>query len=277
MPTLLDQCDGATMIPHPFAAENLGVMVFENGTVTREYFRDIYNGGSWEMFNADIVDTTPGGSLGLDDKMFGFFCECSFQDRQQIDFADNQQERIPKDIKGVTRFESGLRIPEFTNVHHVPRLLMESQFLAFRIHIARLMKETDKDLQPYSQLPFDSTLAHTRAKRIMATGASKESNNMTILNLLANVLGCPIYKRYIRTQQGALLEPTPSVGAAYLARYMMGVKGSFRDMLSHPAVAPNKLGTDVMVAQPDEDEAELYGAMMREWWRLEGVVVREWA
>ncbi|KAG6824073.1 hypothetical protein H0H93_002601, partial [Arthromyces matolae] len=118
------------LIPHPAqdAGEKrkyIAVLTSRNADIPRAYVRDKYT-KSWSAFDRLVAIVPPGGSIGLDDKLFSFFYLQS--DVYPLSHLQNI----------AVRFETGVRVPEFRDLRANPRCLVESQVLAFRVKWARM-------------------------------------------------------------------------------------------------------------------------------------------
>src|SRR6202167_1255110 len=117
-----------------------------NADVPRALVRDMYT-KSWSAFDRLVAIVPPGGSIGylnrsyadeedmadeitisLDDKLFSFWLL--------------QGDSFPfSHVKGIFRFETGVKVNEFRDLRANPRCLVESQVLSFRVRWA-LMTST---------------------------------------------------------------------------------------------------------------------------------------
>lgn len=115
---------------------------FRNADVPRALVRDMYT-KSWSAFDRLVSVVPPGGSIGfvsavlsvssfvytaffsLDDKLFSFWLL--------------QGDSHPlSHVKGIFRFETGVKVNEFRDLRANPRCLVESQVLSFRVRWARM-------------------------------------------------------------------------------------------------------------------------------------------
>ena len=113
-----------------------------NADVPRALVRDMYT-KSWSAFDRLVSVVPPGGSIGfvlaissvssliytafssLDDKLFSFWLL--------------QGDSHPMShVKGIFRFETGVKVNEFRDLRANPRCLVESQILSFRVRWARM-------------------------------------------------------------------------------------------------------------------------------------------
>ncbi|TFK98058.1 hypothetical protein BDV98DRAFT_573408 [Pterulicium gracile] len=118
------------IVPHPVQESGerkryIAVVTHRNADVARALVRDMYT-KSWSAFDRLVAIVPPGGSIGLDDKLFSFW--------------RLQPEAHPfSHIKGIFRFETGLKVNEFRDLRANPRCLLESQVLSFRVTWAHML------------------------------------------------------------------------------------------------------------------------------------------
>ncbi|KAH8978855.1 hypothetical protein EDB92DRAFT_1955857 [Lactarius akahatsu] len=100
------------------------MLTSRNADVPRALVRDMYT-KSWSAFDRLVSVVSPGGSIGLDDKLFSFWLL--------------QGDSHPlSHVKGIFRFETGVKVNEFRDLRANPRCLVESQALSFRVRWARM-------------------------------------------------------------------------------------------------------------------------------------------
>jgi len=100
------------------------MLTSRNADVPRALVRDMYT-KSWSAFDRLVSVVPPGGSIGLDDKLFSFWLL--------------QGDSHPlSHVKGIFRFETGVKVNEFRDLRANPRCLVESQVLSFRVRWARM-------------------------------------------------------------------------------------------------------------------------------------------
>eukprot|EP00252_Welwitschia_mirabilis_P000703 TRINITY_DN10677_c0_g1_i1.p1 TRINITY_DN10677_c0_g1~~TRINITY_DN10677_c0_g1_i1.p1 ORF type:complete len:489 (-),score=95.73 TRINITY_DN10677_c0_g1_i1:65-1531(-) len=153
------------VLPNPVDPNCYMVMlVYKNGSLTRQDVRDRCANGSWEEFNNLLNQTSPlnSGKLGF------YFIE---------------PEILPPLPVGIHRYELGnykscsesdvsLReVPEFDAPSEV-RAIIEGQFLSMRSHTVRIGMPSPPE-------------------RLIATGGA--SANKQILSLAASIFGCSVY------------------------------------------------------------------------------------
>lgn len=134
---------------------HMALVCWKNGSLTREYVRDKYTGGSWPVFNR-FLNKTPPGNGG------------------RIGFYFKEPEITPLVLKpGIHLFNStkmsSIPIDKFIPEQHV-RAVLESQFLSMRLHCGNI------GLNPQT---------------IFATGGA--SVNISILRIIADVFGRDVY------------------------------------------------------------------------------------
>lgn len=191
----------------------------------------------------------------LDDKLFSFW----FLQADGFPFSH---------VKGIFRFETGIKVNEFRDLRANPRCLLESQFLSFRVRWSGILASgifanavgrggavpnvnaahlSGANL-PASNLglTFDPYDHSTLPSRILATGAA--ANFPSVVNIIGDIFNAPVI---IPTSQIDAAQVTPhrnapakghpsraSIGGAYVARWVWGrerggirVGGAFEDDL----------------------------------------------
>ncbi|KAJ7450069.1 hypothetical protein B0H11DRAFT_2202044 [Mycena galericulata] len=205
------------LYPHP--AQDPGeqrryvaVLTNRNADVPRALVRDMYT-KSWSAFDRLVAIVPPGGSIGLDDKLFAFW--------------HLQPDAHPfAHVKGIYRFETGIKVTEFRDLRANPRCLLESQVLGLRVKYAR-MRATGVLASPpsgahlsaaqtasnalssiptrlpgapptnsslsvsLSHLPFDPYDPSPLPTRILASGAA--ANFPALANLVTDVFNAPVF------------------------------------------------------------------------------------
>ncbi|KAL5521859.1 hypothetical protein ACEPAF_1703 [Sanghuangporus sanghuang] len=204
-----------TLVPHPAqdTAEKrryVAMLMNRNGDVPRALVRDMYT-KSWSAFDRLVAIVPPGGSIGLDDKLFSFW--------------HLQAEAFPfSHVKGIFRFETGIKTNEFRDLRANPRCLLESQLLSFRNRYARMRSSTlysRVSSTPQAQsliatglgLPFDPYSIAQLPRRILATGAA--ANFPSIVNLLGDIFNAPIFIPQTQLDSAHAVAPAgPGAGVA---------------------------------------------------------------
>ncbi|RIA98017.1 putative carbohydrate kinase [Glomus cerebriforme] len=141
---------------HPIMPTSyFSMLCYKNGSLTREYIRDIYTkDASWKRFN-NILDT-------------------SKPIKSKIGFYFLLQEIIPF-AKGIFRFDNNKLVKEFDDPNHNVRAIIESQFLSMKLRINKLLRRDKEKIQ----------------KLIVVGGASK---NDQIVKVLADVFGTQVWR-----------------------------------------------------------------------------------
>lgn len=243
---------GYVLLPHP--AQDLTtegrkyVLVFtsRNADVCRALVRDMYT-KSWSAFDRLVAIVPPGGSIGLDDKLFSYFRlqaeTYTFPSIPRPPYvpttahASRERDREMEPVKGIFRFETGVKVTEFRDLRANPRCLIESQILAFRVRWGmvkaigvltekKVVEEpgsrnasrgpsplpspraspmarptTHAPANPYSSLglPFDPYSPTPLPSRIIATGAA--ANFPSIVNLVGDVFCSGVYVPQTQVEQ----------------------------------------------------------------------------
>ncbi|KAJ3814370.1 D-xylulose kinase [Lentinula aff. lateritia] len=187
-----------SLFPHPAQDPTekrryIAVLTSRNADIPRALVRDMYT-KSWSAFDRLVAIVPPGGSIGLDDKLFSFW--------------HLQADSYPySHVKGIYRFESGVKVSEFRDLRANPRCLIESQVLAFRIRwmsiVANGVQGTAASMNgeggptalsnPFASLglsfnPYTPTLL---PRRVICTGAA--TNFPSVANLVGDAFNATIY------------------------------------------------------------------------------------
>ncbi|KAK4352257.1 hypothetical protein RND71_027775 [Anisodus tanguticus] len=153
------------VFPNPVDTESFMVMlVYKNGSLTREDIRDRYADGSWEVFNMFLQQTPPlnGGKIGF------YYKEHEILPPLPVGFHRYILDNFTGDsMDGVIEHE----VEEFDPPSEV-RALIEGQLLSMRAHAERLGMPSPP-------------------KKIIATGGA--SANDHILRMIASIFGCNVY------------------------------------------------------------------------------------
>lgn len=242
------------VLPHPAqdASEKrkyIAQLSSRNADVPRALVRDMYT-KSWSAFDRLVAITPPGGSIGLDDKLFSFWL-------LQGDAHPFQH------TKGIFRFESGVKTHEFRDLRANPRCLVESQLLSLRIRWARMLStgvlgspssygraknagvaaNTSTPRAPVPSnagvlsslgLPFDAYDANPLPARVLVTGAA--ANFPAVANLVGDVFAAPVFCPNTQIDSAHAGSPhrnapahgfpaRAALGGAYVARWVWGRVG----------------------------------------------------
>ena len=179
----------------------------------------------------------------LDDKLFSFWLL--------------QGDSYPfSHVKGIFRFETGIKVNEFRDLRANPRCLLESQIISFRVKWSRMIatgvlgpsgrgrgnfvqQQIPIPGRPQSVLsslglPFDPYDYQPLPGRILATGAA--ANFPAVANLVGDVFNAPVFipntqvdSAQVVPHRNAPAQGYPSraaIGAAYIARWVWGRESS---------------------------------------------------
>lgn len=223
------------------------MFVYKNGSLTREWVRDTYCDGSWDTFNAAIDE---GGA--------------SHPDRQGVGFYWIRPEILPWDARGVHRFEcrgtQWERVKDFALPRHNARAIVQSQFLDFRMRIARVLGAT-KGMQ---------------LSRVYVVGGAAE--NRTLCQLLSNVLNCEVARPVIVGRTSDSDERVPynigSVGSAYRARWTWECARNKTHVPFHQCIEKARASGGAsapfeVIARPEAPRAQAYAEFVQQWEELE--------
>ncbi|PCH34913.1 actin-like ATPase domain-containing protein [Wolfiporia cocos MD-104 SS10] len=235
-----------SLFPHPAqdASERKRYVIMltsRNADVPRALVRDMYT-KSWSAFDRLVAIVPPGGSIGLDDKLFSFWIL--------------QADSYPfSHVKGIFRFETGVKVNEFRDLRANPRCLLESQILSFRVRWSRMVgtgvlgtnatrgRGATASPSPISQqkrastapvtntgLPFDPYDFTGLPSRIISTGAA--GNFPSIANLVGDVFNAPVLLPTTQVDAAQVVPhrnaPPPgfparaALGGSYVARWVWG-------------------------------------------------------
>ncbi|KZT30038.1 actin-like ATPase domain-containing protein [Neolentinus lepideus HHB14362 ss-1] len=216
------------LYPHPAQDPNekkkyVVTLTNRNADVPRALVRDMYT-KSWSAFDRLVAIVPPGGSIGLDDKLFSFWLlqadSCPFSH-----------------VKGIFRFETGVKVNEFRDLRANPRCLIESQILSFRVRWSRMLATGVLGTQPQPPplsaslgVSFDPYDPAPLPARVIATGAA--ANFPSIANVVGDVFNAPVCMpaTQIDSAQASPHRNAPAggfpsraaLGGAYIARWAWG-------------------------------------------------------
>ena len=113
-----------------------------NADVPRALVRDMYT-KSWSAFDRLVSVVPPGGSIGFVLEIYSvsslIYTAFSSLDDKLFSFWLLQGDSHPMShVKGIFRFETGVKVNEFRDLRANPRCLVESQILSFRVRWARM-------------------------------------------------------------------------------------------------------------------------------------------
>ncbi|KAG9318826.1 hypothetical protein JVU11DRAFT_930 [Chiua virens] len=240
------------LFPHPAqdASEKrryVAMLTSRNADVPRALVRDMYT-KSWSAFDRLVAIVPPGGSIGLDDKLFSFWLL--------------QGDSYPlSHVKGIYRFETGIKVNEFRDLRANPRCLLESQVLSFRVRWSRMIStgvlgsnvnRNRGNVQtpgpgpspvvasaPSSRatslgLPFDPYDYSPLPARMLVTGAA--ANFPSVANLVGDVFNAPVFMPNTQVDSAQVVPhrnapangfpSRASLGGAYFARWIWGKERS---------------------------------------------------
>ncbi|KAH9290635.1 hypothetical protein KI387_034752, partial [Taxus chinensis] len=152
------------VLPNPVDPNNYMVMlVYKNGSLTREEIRNRCANGSWDIFNGFIDQTPPlnGGKMGF------YFKESEILPPLPVGIHRYELRNYENYAKGCV---TAHQVPEFDDLSEV-RAIMEGQFLSMRAHTQRIGMPSPPE-------------------RLIATGGA--SANSRFLSLIASIFGCPV-------------------------------------------------------------------------------------
>ncbi|GAA5974008.1 hypothetical protein JCM11641_008210 [Rhodosporidiobolus odoratus] len=151
--------------------------------VGRALVRDLYANGEWKIFSHLSAIVPHGGTIGLDDKYFGFF------------FPHGEASAA----QGFLRFVAGAKVQDFPDRKANPRLLLESQFMSLRLRLSHVYRSLTPALstfdsppiRPFDALGFPSLSKHVLPSRLIITGSPAQ--NPAISSLLSTMFCCPVF------------------------------------------------------------------------------------
>ncbi|KDP41549.1 hypothetical protein JCGZ_15956 [Jatropha curcas] len=231
------------VLPNPVDTEGYMVMlVYKNGSLTREDVRNCYAEKSWEVFNKFLEQTPP-----LNDGKLGFY----YKDHEilpplPVGFHRYiLQNFMGESLEGVNEQE----VQEFDPASEV-RALIEGQFLSMRAHAERF------------GMPIPP-------KRIIATGGA--SANQSILNSIASIFGCDVHT--VERPDSA------SLGAALRAAHgwLCNKKGSFVPIacLYKYKLEKSALSCKLSVSAGNQELVSKYALLMKKRMEIENRLVEK--
>ncbi|OCF78763.1 xylulokinase [Kwoniella mangroviensis CBS 8886] len=189
------------------------MLVYKNGSLTRQHVRDLYFDKSWEAFNAAVEALRPKSVEDLPSKAAFWWL---------------LPDIVPHGAHGIYKYvtdpsvgsyfevETAKRVREFDDVQQEALAILESQLLNYRSRSSSILEESP-------DISFPSTagieISLPRLTRVYATGGA--SANRTILSLMADVLCTQICKNvdFLDGEWRDVQWNSCSVGVAYKARW----------------------------------------------------------
>ncbi|KAI0091647.1 actin-like ATPase domain-containing protein [Irpex rosettiformis] len=224
------------LLSHPTTYDaHIAMLCYKNGALAREQVRNKYASAHWLKYNQLVQSTSIGN-----DGTLGFYFPLP--------------EIIPPNVQGNFFFHTnspcGVQVvaEEKVNPNAHPRAILESQFLSIRSRINAILPPKSPPLQ-----------------RLVVCGGG--SNNDVILQLAADVFGMRVF---ISGPQGA------AEGGAQLARYAWwreqnGGRGTFEELRANDGEDGEKFK---LVAEPKQDNVDVYAGMIDKYRECEAEVVR---
>ncbi|KAF8756664.1 Actin-like ATPase protein [Rhizoctonia solani] len=253
-----------TLLPHPCTPKSyITVLASRNGDVPRALVRDMYT-KSWAAFDRLVSVVPPGGAIGLDDKLFSFWLL--------------QPEGPPfEHVKGIYRFETGVKVNEFRDLRANPRQ---------HARMTSLLTSTPTPNRPTSLLAtslstiFDPYTSSALPSRILALGAA--AGFASVASITADVFGArvlvprsviqgelrgggsgtstpglvvPGQQPQSQQQQQPAPDTRAALGAAYLASGALGLG------VPVGTYGRSGLGASVLVEEDEEEKEDENGDM----------------
>ncbi|TYI28266.1 hypothetical protein ES332_A05G232500v1 [Gossypium tomentosum] len=230
------------VFPNPVDIEGYMVMlVYKNGSLTREDVRNCYAEKSWDVFNKFLEQTPPlnGGKIGF------YYKDHEILPPMPVGF----HRYILQNFNGETLDGLNLQeVQEFDPPSEV-RALIEGQFLSMRAHAERFGMPSPP-------------------KRIIATGGA--SANKSILSSIASIFGCDIYT--VQRPDSA------SLGAALRAAHgwLCNKRGSFVPIsCMYKDLDKTSLSCKLSMAAEDQKLVSKYALLMKKRMELENHLVKK--
>nr|XP_019007704.1 xylulokinase [Kwoniella pini CBS 10737]OCF46485.1 xylulokinase [Kwoniella pini CBS 10737] len=189
------------------------MLVYKNGSLTREHVRDLYFNKSWDAFNAAVEALRP---VSKDDLPY------------QAAFWWLLPDIVPHGAHGVYKYvtdpsagpffeaATAKRVQDFSDPRKEAISILESQLLNYRSRSSSILDD-QTDLSIPSTANIDISIP--RLTRVYATGGA--SANRTILSMIADVLNTQVCKNveYLDGKWQDAQWNSCSVGVAYKARW----------------------------------------------------------
>lgn len=230
------------VFPNPVDAEGYMVMlVYKNGSLTREDVRNRYAEKSWDVFNKFLQQTQP-----LNDGKLGFYYkEHEILPPLPVGYHRYAIENFSGSLDGMKEQE----VKEFDPPSEV-RALIEGQFLSMRAHAERFGMPSPP-------------------KRIIATGGA--SANDSILSSIASIFGCDVYT--VQRPDSA------SLGASLRAAHgwVCNKKGGFLPIsdMYMDKLEKTSLSCKLSASAGDRELVSKYAAIMKKRTEIENRLVQK--
>ncbi|OWT40210.1 xylulokinase [Cryptococcus neoformans Bt1] len=189
------------------------MIVYKNGSLTRQHVRDLYFDGSWDKFNAAIEELRPKSVIDLPSRTAFWWL--------LPDIVPHGAHGIYKyitDHTAGTLFEvtTAKKVDRFPDIRQEALALLESQLFNYRSRVSSILDDSSTTYDPSSP-NVDAFLP--RLTKVYATGGA--SANRTILSLMADVLSTKVCKNveYLDEKWKDADWNACSVGVAYKARW----------------------------------------------------------
>ena len=205
--------------------------------------------GTWAssgMIRISILNHASHFAYRLDDKLFSFWLL--------------QGDSYPlSHVKGIYRFETGIKVNEFRDLRANPRCLLESQVLSFRVRWSRMIStgvlgshinRNRGNVQTPGPSPITASAPNSRATslglpfdpydysplpaRMLVTGAA--ANFPSVANLVGDVFNAPVFMPNTQVDSAQVVPhrnapaggfpSRGSLGGAYFARWTWGKERS---------------------------------------------------
>ena len=165
-------------------------------------------------------------SFSLDDKLFSFW--------------HLQGDGFPfSHVKGIFRFETGVKVNEFRDLRANPRCLLESQMLSFRVKWSRMITTgllgsarkggispapplpgRSSSVLSSLGLPFDPYDHTPLPSRILATGAA--ANFPSVANLVGDIFNAPVFVPNTQVDSAQIVPHRNAPAQGFVARAALG-------------------------------------------------------
>ncbi|WWD22918.1 hypothetical protein CI109_107413 [Kwoniella shandongensis] len=189
------------------------MLVYKNGSLTRQHVRDVYFDKSWDAFNQAVEQLRPKSLYDLPGHAaFWWLLPDIIPDGAHGVF------KYVTDPRAGTLFEvpAARRVENYDDVRQEALALLSSQLLNYRSRSSSILDDSSTPALPSSP---NVEVSLPRLSRVYATGGA--SANRTILSLMADVLSAQVCKN-VEFHDGKWQDAdwnSCSVGVAYKARW----------------------------------------------------------